>query len=418
MTSPHASDPEVLIVGADPAGAAAGILLARKGIRVEVVERNPPAQHKVCGDLLGPRALLLLQSLDIGWEELLRIGRRVESIGIFDEKALCSWAPYPARTDQELIGLTVRRDLFDAFLQRRAREAGCIVHHEVTFRGVEGCDRDGVRCRVVRHGRPGEIRPRILLGADGVNSRVARAFGIRNRRPERLIVSVRGYYPVPRGLRDGIELYFLEDLLPGYAWLIPVGDHVANIGLGTRSDVCRRKGLPLNERLDRLVKEHPALACRVQGRAADSGIRGWPIGSYGGPAVRCADRLLLLGDAAYLSDPISGEGIFGAMKSAAIASEVVEQALARGCFSGGFLEQNERTCEKVFGAAYRYAAWLASLPSDHRLLRPLVTWGLRRVEKNCVLDEGYAKMVGGFFTGMTPRKRMWNRKWFIRTLLA
>jgi hypothetical protein len=85
-------------------------------------------------------------------------------------------------------------------------------------------------------------------------------------------------------------------------------------------------------------------------------------------------------------------------------------------FSGARLSRYDREASRYFDRACRFAGFLSSLPSDHRLLQPLVVWGLKRVEKSCLMDATYASMVGGFFTGMIPRKRMWNRKWIRRTV--
>jgi len=139
---------------------------------------------------------------------------------------------------------------------------------------------------------------------------------------------------------------------------------------------------------------------------------------YGEPGRRSAAHLLLLGDAGRLADPLSGEGIYSAMKSASMAAPLVLEAFDRGDFSGTFFARYDRAAKGHFDAAYRYGTWLSSLPSDHRLLQPLVRWGLMQVEKNSIMDEGYARQVGGFFTGMVPGKRMVNPKWFRRTLLG
>jgi flavin-dependent dehydrogenase len=262
------------------------------------------------------------------------------------------------------------------------------------------------------------VKSRVVLGADGVNSRVAAAAGLGGRRTGKMILAARGYFRNVRGLRDSIELYFLREYLPGYAWVIPLGGGVANVGLGLRADVCVRRGLHLRSELERFVRRHPALAPRMQGAQLSGRIQGWPIGIYDRGRRRSGAHLLLLGDAASLADPLTGEGIYGAMKSASLADQVVVEALARGDFSGVQLSRYDRETRRHFDGAYRFAGFLSALPSDHRLLQPLVMWGLGRVEKNCLMDPGYAAMVGGFFTGQLARRRMWNAKWFRRTFLG
>jgi menaquinone-9 beta-reductase len=418
MGLPPVEDCDVLIVGAGPAGCTAGILLARNGVRVSILEREAPDHHKICGDLLGPRSLWLLDELGLGEANWPWQGTPIHSISVFDETGMRSWARFCGTKEQTGPALTLRRDRFDRFLQEQAARAGCRIHYGIGFRSLREGEKDFAVCRAEREGKSLTVKSRVVLGADGVNSRVASAAGLRERRTGKLILAVRGYFRNVQGLRDSIELYFLRDYLPGYAWVIPLGGGVANIGLGLRADVCVRKGLHLRAELERFVQRHPGLAPRTRGAQPSGRIQGWPIGSYDRQRRRSGPHLLLLGDAASLADPLSGEGIYGAMKSAALAAEVVLEALSRGDFSGGQLSRYDNEIRRHFDGAYRFTGFLSSLPSYHRLLQPLVRWGLKRVENNCLLDPEYAAMVGGFFTGLLPRRRMWNAKWFRRTFLG
>ena len=416
MHSPSVEESEVLVAGAGPAGCTAGILLARKGVRVVILEKRRPSHQKICGDMLGPRSLWLLRALRVGWEQTE--GAAIRAISIYDEKRMKSWACLCDGSGEEAPARTVKRDVFDGFLRQKALEAGCKIHYGVGFRSFHGKEKRAVVCLAGDGEKERRYRARLVLAADGVNSRVAKSAGLIPGGVERRILAVRGYFRNVTGLRDAIELYFMRRILPGYAWVIPLNRKLANIGLGIRADVCTKNRIRLNAELMRFVREHPCLAPRMRMAEPSGKIQGWSIGSYGGKQKRSDSHLLLLGDAGSFSDPLTGEGIYSAMQSAFLAVPVVMQALEQGDFSRSFLCRYDRETRKCFEAANKYATWLSSLPSHHRLLQPMVMWGLDQVEKYCLMDAGYAKMVGGFFTGMLPRKRMWSWKWFRRTFVG
>jgi len=419
MGSSSLEESDVLIVGAGPAGCTAGILLARQGVRVSILEQRHRMHQKVCGDLIGPRVLWLLEALRIGWKKEEPLGKGIRSISIYDEGKLRSWARFSGDRDGESPpALTMRRDVFDGLLQERALEAGCAIHYGTGFRSLVRRSVGTVQCSAVEEGRERCFRARMLIGADGVNSKVARITGLADRRPEKTILAVRGYFSNVKGLRDSIELYFLRRILPGYAWVIPLGEKIANIGLGMRADVCIRKQVRLQAELKRWIRDHPVLASRMRTAEPKGKIQGWPVGSYGGRRKRSDSHVLLLGDAGSFSDPLTGEGIFGAMQSAFLSVPVILEAFGTGDFSRARLSRFDEEARTCFDASCGATTWLSSLPSHHRLLQPLVVWGLNRVETACLLDTGYANAVGSFFTGMQARKRIWNAKWFRRTFLG
>jgi menaquinone-9 beta-reductase len=419
MSAPRMEKTDILIAGAGPAGCAAGILLAREGFRVTLLEKRPASHRKICGDLLGPRTLWLLKDLRIGWEDKGWVGTSIRSIQVFDEKGRTSWAPFcPPGLDAPPPAETVQRDRFDRYLQGKAVEAGCSIHYQVCFRSVVARHGKDILCRATEEGVERLFKARILLGADGAGSSVAGSITTRARNPRKRILAARAYFREVQGLRDSVELYFCPRYFPGYAWVIPVGAREANIGLGLRADACVRKGVRLRSEVERFTREHPTLSRRMQLAQPDGPIRAWTIGTYEEEARRSAAHVLLLGDAGHFSDPLSGEGIHSALKSACLAVPIVCRAFEQGDFSGGMLSGYDRLAERHFASLYRYAGWLSSLPIDHRLLSPLVRWGLNQVGKNSLMDPGYAMRVGGFFTGTVPGEKMWNAKWLLRTFLG
>jgi len=386
MHLPQVETTDVLISGAGPAGCAAGILLARRGLRVVILERRPPTHRKVCGDLLGPRTLWILRDLRLGWTGPAAGATPIRSIQIFDESRRVSWAPFAATGGGDAPAQTLRRDRFDRFLRDRATEAGCRILHGVCFRRILERPGSSLVCGAAEEGRERRFAARVLLGADGAASAVAAAAGLRVRNARRRILAARAYFRGVAGLRDSLELYFLPQIFPGYAWVIPVGAGTANVGLGMRADACVRKGIRPLAAVQRFARTHPVLSARLRRAQQEGSFQGWTMGTYQRDMRRSAPHVLLLGDAGHCPDPLSGEGIYGALKSASLAAPWVCRAFEQGDFSASLLSGYDRDAERHFRPAYRYGGFLASLPSDHPLLEPLVRWGLGRVASSALQD--------------------------------
>lgn len=404
---------DVLIVGAGPAGSCLGMLLARAGYRVTILESRPRGHHKVCGDLLGPRSLGLLESLDVGWSNVGPRGQGIRGILVHDEKGLKSstWLH-----GERPWATTVRRDLFNSFVQARSEAAGCVIEYGVRFKEIQDRDGDGIVCEAATVDGTRMFRARVLVGADGFPSQVARSAGLDWHDPASGILAVRGYYRGLERLRDAVELYFLARVLPGYAWVIPVGPDLANIGVGVRADACLRYRVRLAAELKRFLRDHPCLARRARHAEPVGPIQGAAIGTYARRVRRWSPRVVLVGDAGRCADPLSGEGVFGALLSARLAGSAIDDTLRGTGGTENPLSKYGYRCERIFGKAYRYGNFLTSLPMRKGLGRSIVTWGLRRIEANSILHSQYAMMVAGFFTGAMPKTRIWANGWFWRTL--
>jgi flavin-dependent dehydrogenase len=156
----------------------------------------------------------------------------------------------------------------------------------------------------------------------------------------------------------------------------------------------------------------------MENARSDGPIQGWPLTAYGSVQKLSGPNVLFLGDAGGFIDPLSGEGIFGAMQSAWIAVDVVREALHRSAFTADFLATYDERCRRFFRGDFGSAAVVTSFLAHPTLGKPLAMWALKKVEKNCVLNEDYARMIAGFFTGLVPRKRFLKLKWIARTIFA
>jgi len=288
------SDYDLAVVGAGPAGASAALAARRAGASVLLLDRADFPRDKPCGDGIAPHAVDVLAGLGVtdaveGYPPV-PVLRLVGPGG----GEVARMLPRPA--------YTVPREVFDARLVAAAVGAGAELRRH-TVRKLE--ERDG---QVVIDGA---LAARALVGADGAGSVVRRALGFGPNPDGHLAIAMRGYAPA----RPAVEQLIVTASAgwPAYAWSFPIGDGRANIGYGA---VLRGQPLTRAHLMDRMAALLPGLD-----PAEATGLRAHhlPLSTRRPPAGR--GRMVLAGDALSLINPFTGEGIFYAVLSGALAGE-------------------------------------------------------------------------------------------------
>lgn len=324
---------EVCIIGAGPGGCATALQLAKHGIRPVLLDKAVFPRDKVCGDALSGKVVRSLERLDPRLAAALRRQPGAQpSWGVTfvapNGKALR--VPFTRVTGVgDAPGTILPRLDFDHFLLQAVKQEGAATVLEGTR--AKGFERtaEGWHVTAQQDGKPLSVRCRLVIDASGANSIFATQVAGLPMEPRHHCAGVRAYFSGVTGLdpQGFIELIFLKELLPGYLWIFPLPGGRANVGLGLRSDMVRRRKSDLKKLLVQLLAAHPQLRERFADAQAEGPIQGMglPLGSKRWPLS--GDGYLLVGDAGHLIDPFTGEGISHAMISGMHAADVAAQAL-------------------------------------------------------------------------------------------
>ena len=229
----------------------------------------------------------------------------------------------------------------DAWIQDAARRAGATV---LDGRKAESVERApaGILVRGRSVAGPWQLRARLLLGADGSNSMVARTLRGGVPPSQDRIMAVRAYFDDVEGADGQGDIWIRGDTFPGYHWLFPTGGGSANLGVGMLASTYPRSGRNLREMLLRLIDEDAPLRHRLRGARMRGRVLGHPLTTYNPRLPLIGDRLMLLGDAAGLINPLNGEGIQYALHSARWAAGIAADRLASDQLDAGSLVGYQR----------------------------------------------------------------------------
>lgn len=330
---------DAIVVGLGPAGSTAARSLARAGMRVLGIDKERFPRYKSCGGCISTK---IGRSLDF------------DISGAIEETVRGATFTYKSGRAMDIIsdrpvGYNVMRDVFDALLLDKAREAGAEILEGA--RVVKASDNGASVEVALADGR--RFAGRVLVGADGSSGFIGRElFGLN---PKEAAVSVTAEVPLPRDMRGYSDRLFIDfGTVPyGYGWIFPKEDFLS---VGIAGDALKIGGR-VKEHFDRFVTTHEALkgltlTCRM----------GWTVPVYydgASPSVR--GRVVLTGDTGHLVDPFLGEGIYYAIRTAGSAASVIIDYI-RG---DGRLEAYQEWLEREIHPEFRAAGRLADLVYNH-----------------------------------------------------
>lgn len=328
---------DVIVVGAGPAGSFCARKLAEQGLRVVVFDRNTEiGSPKRCGEGLSKNAE---KRLGIKFPDYC-IAQHIDG----------AWVYAPNGTKVEITGqegYILERKQSDKWLACEAANAGAKIFAKAKVYDVIK-DNDfvcGVRVNFL--GEDLEVRAKIVVAADGVESIVAKKAGLNTTCSPALVDAGFQYEMSNIDLKDPhkIELYFGNEIAPrGYVWIFPKGERRANVGVGIRgNDVKTAKYY-----LDKFIAGRPDLK---KGSIIEVNGGCVPVGGFLKNMV--LNGLVAVGDAAHQVNPIHGGGMHEAMTAGKIAAEVIKKAFDKNDFSKETLDEYNKRWWKERGESLR-----------------------------------------------------------------
>lgn len=392
---------DVIVVGGGPAGSTMAWSLARQGVRVAVIERASFPREKVCGDFIEPAGLRLLKNMGVHGALQAAAQSPITSTRIYFGPKLGFRGTVPYyQAEHELPphGVVLPRHDLDHQLLEHARAASAEIY--------TGCAASRIRredglIHVAARAGDAELsfRSRLIVGADGSESVVARAFNLESSDRAHISIAQRAYVEGV-SVKDGeATVWFDEDIVPGYGWMFPMSGGRANIGVGTLSETCSRHGHSVPKAfaaaIERLKIRHPGCA----GIKLTSKPIGGVVKMYGGAGPNYFEGGILVGDAGSFADPMTGEGITQGMESALIGSRTLLRALELGRFDAAFLSAFEREYRSYFDPGMLLLSFCASAMRNWHF-REFWMRSAQRGSERAMANPNFARIAGAGFGGL------------------
>ena len=427
-------DPQILIVGAGPAGIATALFLAKKGIPSKLIDKDFFPRDKICGDGLSGWVISMLYKLDMGLvEELATDKRALDSWGISFVAPNLKRLTLPYRNKKrpdEAPGYVIRRKDFDDLLIQKVKENPYVEFIE----GVKITEYKELPDRVEISDSAGQqvFKGDVVVFADGAGSKFAKEPGGIQKEDKHTATGIKTYFSGIKAqgsglkaqgsglkaqgesssdeLLNSVEFYFLKSVLPGYLWIFPLPDGGANVGLGIRTDIMKKKRINLKKALFAAISDTPELKERFKDAEQTGSVQAWglPLGSK--RRSLSGNRYLLAGDAASLIDPFTGEGIGNALNSGFHASEHLAECFQQNRFDSEF---NQKYDKRVYDKLWKELRMSTII--QRLITKPwLFSWVMNKAVSNEYLKQSFIRMIDD----LEERKKLKRVGFYWKVLLA
>ena len=402
---------DAIIVGAGPAGSSAAIYCNKLGLNTLLLDKSIFPRDKICGDALSGKSVKILEELDL-LQDLDKLNGAIVNRIIFGNPnhSECELHLNKSLNKRHIShGFVIPRKIFDNYLFKKASDVSNVVsgfnvedliYNKSQVVGVKGKSINGEQKKYFGN---------IVLGADGPYSIVSRKSGLYNSDMNYTAVGLRCYYENIEDLTDQIELHYVNETIPGYFWIFPAGNKKANIGVGLLKSRAKKKKYNLQQILMQVINSKN-FKHRFKNSKALEKPKGWNLPFGNTKRGNHGNGFLLLGDAAGLVDPFTGEGIGNAMESGKIAADIVLKAKKINNFSNQILSEYDKVLWEYLGSELKTSTLLLKL-AHYRILLNFV---IDRASRN----KNIKNMISGMLADEVPKTELSNPMFYLKTLFS
>jgi geranylgeranyl reductase family protein len=352
---------EVIVVGGGPAGSTAAYFLAQAGVKVCIIDKQSFPRDKVCGDGVVGSILTRLEGMGMQtWLEANSFNAPREILF----SAPNGQAAHILPDDRDrCYGRVIPRLKLDKAILHQAMKAGAELQEGVKLTGLTRLSPHQIQLSAEQPGSQTKLHleSQLLITADGAHASFTRQLGLVKGVPD--LVAIRAYFENVEGPESLLEIHYDKTLMPGYAWIFPMTNGQANIGLGTYVQRSRQRNVDLKETLRQFLQHNPYARQRLSQARMVGPLRGHPLRSQMRTVTPLADNILVTGEAAGLVNPLNGEGIGTAIISGELAARQAQLALAAGNFSKSYLSPYAQALRQTIGRNHAIANVLRQMLS-------------------------------------------------------
>jgi geranylgeranyl reductase family protein len=345
---------KVCIIGAGPAGATTSLFLCKMKIPHVIVDAAVFPRDKVCGDALDLKVMRVLNQLDgnVVQNEVLNNDNFEKAYGatviVSKKKQYSLHIQHDKNNPLNYPFFFVsKRAYFDNFLVNKIDRAYADVRLGTKVKKLER-QGDGWIIRTSNGSEEILIHANLIVGADGDHSTVLRRLGERKIDRQHYCGALRQYWKGISGMNSGnhLEIYLPKSLPLGYLWMFPLPNGEANVGCGLVSDLIAKRSVDLKKVFHELVHNDPEISHRFANATALEKPVGWGLPYASMRRQSSGEGYLLVGDAAAMICPTTGEGVGPGMMSGYIAAHFIARAIKQNRFDKSMFENYDREIYK------------------------------------------------------------------------
>jgi menaquinone-9 beta-reductase len=409
----HVSD--FLVVGGGPAGATAAYYLAKAGKNVILLDRQSFPRDKVCGDFVSQIAIRELQELAISQLPEFENSNVIKTAAVFVDGEKLVTADMPSLAGLTQPGRIIPRKKLDNWILDATKKAGATVLENflVTSFTVEN-NQVRVLAQNKIDGASHIFQAKLLIGADGSNSVIANILHGYVPPKANRIIGMRGYFEGVQGPVDRADMHFSSKSFPGYCWLFPTEKGEANVGLGVLLETMPQETHP-KALFDKLIEEDAGLKARLSGAKLKASIQTWPLNVYNPHAEVIGERVILVGEAAGLVNPLNGEGIQYALLSGKWAAQTALNCNRKDDYSQTALAEYSMRIKDELDYGFKLSALIVQFIRN-RHLNPLWLGTFEVMLARAKSDPQYAGLAGGILSGLMPPTEGLTPKFMLNTM--